>query len=149
MGLRTFYTFSKYVYMYLHILLCTHMYIYTHKHAHTQIFNYIYVHMQRGKIENHVRFGTLPTFPNHLNYHLHSTYWNSILRFLLFLCTALFFFFFFLSGNKISKYRQTVMLYMFSFQQYFSWINALYIVLSFNEFTATLIKWIPHFLNCF
>lgn len=43
-----------------------------------------------------------------------------------------FFFFFLLSGNKISKYRQTVMLYMYSFQQYFSWINALYIVLSFN-----------------
>lgn len=39
---------------------------------------------------------------------------------------------FFFSGNKISKYRQTVMFYMYSFQQYFSWINALYIVLSFN-----------------
>lgn len=39
---------------------------------------------------------------------------------------------FFPSGNKISKYRQTEMLYMYSFQQYFSWINALYIVLSFN-----------------
>lgn len=42
------------------------------------------------------------------------------------------------------------MLYMFSFQQYLSWINALYIKFVFlMEVTATLIKWIPHILFFF
>lgn len=83
--------------------------------------------MQRDKIENHVKVGALSACQNHLNYYLHSTYWNSTLRFFYFYVQFIFF-----SVNKISKYRRTVMLYMYSFQQYFSWINALYIVLSFN-----------------
>lgn len=49
-----------------------------------------------------------------------STYWNSTFK-------CLFYVQFILSRNKVSKYRQTVMLYMYSFQQYLSWINALYI----------------------
>lgn len=87
----------------------------------------IYVHMQGDNIENRIRLGVLPSCQNYLNYYLHSTYWNWTLRFFIFMYSS-----FFSSGNKISKYRQTVMLYMYSFQQYFSWINALYIVLSFN-----------------
>lgn len=39
------------------------------------------------------------------------------------------------------------MLYMYSCQQYLSWINALYIKFVFlMGFTATLIEWIPHIL---
>ena len=39
------------------------------------------------------------------------------------------------------------MLYMYRFQQYLSWINALYIKFVFSmEFTATSIEWIPHIL---
>lgn len=42
------------------------------------------------------------------------------------------------------------MLYMYILQQYLSWINALYILFFFlMEFTATLIKWIPHILFSF
>lgn len=104
----------------------THTYIYMHKHAHTHKFINICIYMYICKETRWKSMSDLESYPP---FKLLSTQYILKLNFKIFYFYVQLIFF---SGNKISKYRQTVMLYMYSFQQYFSWINALYIVLSFN-----------------
>lgn len=110
---------KKFLYI-LHICLYvfarthTHTYIYMHKHAHTHKFINICIYMYICKETRWKSMSDLESYPP---FKLLSTQYILKLNFKIFYFYVQLIFF---SGNKISKYRQTVMLYMYSFQQYFS-----------------------------